>query len=131
VLGFRKLAAAAKVRTTYTDYAYAAIIGATIRSASKLNNAAEVLIDSTDVIADGNAITLRVEVTTDGKATFLTSYNPELDVLDTTGKLYGMKVSQTYTFDSGDLIVPNIRFIHGADVCDTLVMNSLSCGYLN
>ena len=96
-----------------------------------MNNATETLVDSTDVIADTNAITLRVEVTSDGKATFFTSYDPTLDVLDTSGKLYQPKVSQTFTFDSGDMVVPNMRFIQASDVCDTLVVNYLKCGYLN
>lgn len=131
LLGFRKLGASAAARSSYTDYAYAAIIGSAIETATRLNSGSEALVDSTNDIADTNAITLRVEVDSAGKVSFFTSYDLVAGALDTSGKLYAPKVSQTFTFDSGDMVVPNIRFIHDTDVVDTLVMNYLKCGYLN
>jgi hypothetical protein len=131
LIGFRKLGASAAARSSYTDYAYAAIVGSAIDTITRLNTGTESVVDSTNDVADTNAITLRVEVTSDGKVSFFTSYDPVAGALDTSGKLYSPKVSQTFTFDDGDMVVPNIRFIQDTDLCDTLVMNYLKCGYLN
>lgn len=131
LLGFRKLGADAKAISSYSDYAYVGLAGADLQSQTRLNTGTASDVDSTSDVADGVALVLRVEVDTAGNVTFLTNINPDDDSVDSTGKLYGLKVSQDFQFDDGDSIVPNIRFIHDSDVCDTLVMNYLKAGYLN
>lgn len=131
LLGFRKLGASAAAISSYSDYAYVGIDGTAIISNTRLNTGTTSLVDSTSDVADGVAIVLRVEVTTDGKTKFYTNVNPADDSVATDGSLYGLKVDQDFQFDDGDLVVPNIRFIQDTDLCDTLVMNYLKCGYLN
>lgn len=132
LLGFRKLGASAAARSSYSDYAYVGLVGSAIDTITRLNTGTEAVVDSTTDLADTNQIKLRVEVSSTGIVQFFTNYDPVAGALNTTlGKWFAPKVSQTFTFDDTDNVVPNIRFIHDTDVVDTLVMNYLKCGYLN
>jgi hypothetical protein len=124
LIGFRKNEAFAKARATYTDYALIGLTGADIKIATDLNNAGEVLTDTTENAADAGTFTFRVEVTSDGKVSYQVA-NSSTDTLGTP------TVSKDFTFDSTDVLVPVIRFMHGADVAGSVVMNYLKCGYLN
>lgn len=130
LIGFRKLGASAAAISSYTDYAYVGINGASIYSRTRLNNGTASAVDSTSTVADGVAIVLRVDVSKNGVTKFWTNVSPT-DWSVSTTQMYGLKVDQDFKFDTEDLLVPNIRFIHDTDVCDTLVMNYLKCGYLN
>lgn len=124
LVGFRKTEAHANARATYTDYSLIGLIAGDIKIATGLNNAAEILTDTTENAVDTGTVTLRVEVGSDGKVTYYVA-NSATDTL-------GLPtVSKDFTFDSADVIVPCIRFIHASDVAGSVVLNYLKCGYLN
>jgi hypothetical protein len=83
-----------------------------------------VTVDSTENVADGATVTYRVEVDMDGKATFFVATSSS----DTIG---APTVSQEFTFDTADVVVPLVRFIHDSDVAGSCIMNHLKSGYLN
>lgn len=124
LVGFRKSAAHANARATYTDYAYLGLIGADIKIATDVNDGTEVLTDTTLNAADLWTVTLRVEVTTDGKVTYKVANTATAAMITPT-------VSADFTFDNADVLVPSIRFIHASDVAGSVVLNYLKCGYLN
>lgn len=124
LVGFRKNEVFDKARATYTDYALIGNIQAAIKIATDLNNAGETLTDTTMTSADGAQVTLRVEVTTDGKVSYKVA-NSSTAALATPTK------TLDYQFDTGDVVVPCIRLIQHADITGTCIINSLKCGYLN
>lgn len=124
LVGFVKNDAYQAVRTVYTDYALIGCIGADIKIATDLNDAGETLTDTTENVADAGQVTLRVEVDSYGNVTYKCA-NSATAVLDTP------TVTLDYTFDTGDTVVPVIRFLNDSDVAGTVVLNSLECGYLN
>jgi hypothetical protein len=69
-------------------------------------------------------MTVRVEVTSAG----VVSYQVAISSTDT---LWVPTVSKDFTFDTDDVIVPCIRFLHGSDVAGSVIMTYLKCGYLN
>ena len=124
MVGFRKSSAHANARTTYTDYSLIGLIAADIKIATDLNDAGETLTDTKENAVDTGTVTFRVEVATDGKVTYYVA-NSATDTL-------GLPtVSKDFTFDSADVVVPCIRFIHASDVAGSVVLNYLKCGYLN
>lgn len=124
LIGFRKNEAFQKARATYTDYALIGLVGAKIETATDLNNAGESLVDSTQTVADAGVVTLRVEVDSDRKVHFTCANS-------STATMATPTVSQEFTFDDADVLVPCIRFLHGSDVAGSVVMNYLKVGYLN
>lgn len=121
LVGFRKAGVHANNRVTYTDYAYIGMIQANIELATDLADAGETLTDTTMDAVDGGQVTLRVEVTTDGKVTYkikngvaVTAFVTPTTVVD-------------YTFADGTIVVPSIRLIQHADITGTCIINSLKC----
>jgi len=124
LVGFRKSAVFDKARTTYTDYAYIGMIQADIKLATDLNDAGETLTDTTMNAVDGWEVTLRVEVTTDGKVSYKVKNGATASLITPT-------VSLDYQFDNWDVVVPSIRLIQHSDITGTCIINNLQCGYLN
>lgn len=124
LLGFRKSAAHANARATYTDYALMGLIGTDIKMVSKLNDATEVVVDSTQNGTDTEKLTLRVEVGSDRKVRYSVAPTAASAIANPT-------VTTEYTFDADDVIVPTLRLIQHADLTGSVVVNSLKCGYLN
>lgn len=122
LLGFRKSAAHANARSTYTDYALIGLVGVDIKIASKLNDATEVVVDTTMNGADTEKLTLRVEVGSDRKVVY--------SVAKGTAAIAKPTVTTEYTFDADDVIVPTLRLIQHSDLTGSVVVNSLKCGYL-
>jgi len=121
--GFRKNGAVTPARATYSDYAFIGLTGADIKIATDLDDAGEVLTDTTENLADTGEITVRIEVQTDGKVTYLLANS-------TTDTLNAPTVFKDFQFNTGDVIVPAIRMLNGSDLADAVVLNSLKCGYL-
>jgi len=128
LVGFRKSAAFAKARSSYTDYAMIGLIRTDIKLATNLNNAGEVLTDTTDNGTDAETLVLRVEVTTDGKVSYKLA---KTAALLASGGLVTPTVTLDYKFDTGDVVVPCIRQIQHGDLSGDIIMTSLKCGYLN
>jgi len=93
--GFRIKAAYAAAFTSYTDYAVIGLGNATgdIFTSTRLNTGSATTTDTTNNWADGETHTLEVRVATNGAVTFfLDGYKPI--------------VTQAFTFDAGDAIIP-------------------------
>jgi hypothetical protein len=125
LVGFRKAGVHANARATYTNYAYIGIIQADIKLATDLNDAGETLTDTTMNAVDGGQVTLRVEVTTDGKVTYKIKNGVGVTEFVTP------TVNLDYKFDTEDVVVPSIRLIQHADITGTCIVNYVKCGYLN
>lgn len=124
LIGFRKNEAYAAARATYADYFGIGLIGAKVELVSQVAGGGETITDTTMTVADAGVCTFRMEVDTNGVAKVF------VKKASTVTTFVVPTVSLDYTFTSALNVVPFIRFIHGADVCDTLVMNSLKAGYL-
>jgi len=124
MIGFHEVSAIKPARATYTDYALIGCAGADVKIATDLDDAGETLTDTTENVADAGTVTLRVEVGSDGKVT----YQVAISSTDTLGT---PTVTKDFTFNDGDVIVPCIRFLHGADVAGSVVMNYLKVDYVN
>lgn len=124
-MGFRKNAAVAAARATYTDYAYIGCTRTDIKIATDLNDAGETLTDTTENMTDGETLTLRVEVSSERKVKYFMSITAA-----TATALHVPTVSAEYQFDTGDTVIPSIRMLQHTDVCN-VIMTYLKCGYLN
>jgi len=124
LVGFRKAWVHANARATYSDYAYIGMIQADIKIATDLADAWETLTDTTMNAADGWQVTLRVEVTTDGKVSYKVKNW-------STATLAVPTVSLDYTFADATIVVPSIRLIQHSDITGTCIVNYIKCGYLN
>lgn len=94
-VGFRKQAAANATYTSYTDYALIGLGNATgdIYTSTELNGGGNTNTDTTQNWADAETHTLEVRVDINGVVTFyIDGYAPT--------------VTQAFTFDSGDVIIP-------------------------
>lgn len=94
-IGFRKKAAYAAAISSYSDYAFIGLGSATgdIYTSTRLNTGSAVSTDTTQNWADTETHTLEVRVDGSGVVTFfLDGYKPT--------------VTQAFTFDAGDEIIP-------------------------
>lgn len=94
-VGFRKQAAANATYTSYTDYAFIGLGNATgdIFTSTELNGGGNTNTDTTQNWADGETHELEVRVDINGAVTFfIDGYKPT--------------TTQTFTFDSGDVLIP-------------------------
>lgn len=115
--GFRKAAAYAANIDDYTDMAALNIQAGTINLETILNNAATTTTDTTDDVADGETVLLRLEVGTDRK---IKAFVDGVRVLS----------SNTFTFDVDDVLIPFLFFLHDSDVAETTLLTRWNCGLL-
>lgn len=106
-VGFRKKAAYAAAISSYTDYAFVGVKGTadpnTIYTATRLNTGSASPVDTTQTWADGATKTLEVRVAIDGSVTFfINGYKPT--------------VTQAFTFDAGDEVIPTIYALQSSDL---------------
>lgn len=102
-IGFRKAAAYGANIDDYTDMATLNVISGDINIETILNNAATTTTDTTQNWADGETHELEVIVDQAGVVTY---------------KIDGVAPTTTaaFTFDSGDVVVPFLFFLHATDV---------------
>ena len=101
-LGWRKLAARNDDPTAYTDFALIGPISGDIKTMTDLNGSgAEVITDTTNNWADGEAHELEVIVSSAGAVSYK---------IDGVAPL--VSPTATFTFDDGDTIIPVFQFIH-------------------
>lgn len=104
-VGFRKKAAYGATFTAYSDYAVIGIGGAAgqIYTNTELNGGGNTATDTTVVWADATTRVLEVRVDISGAVTFfIDGYKPT--------------VTQTFTFDAGDEVIPCIYALQSADL---------------
>lgn len=102
IVGFRKVEANQQATTSYTDYAYITSAQGDIDTRTRLNSGTLVDVDSTDNRTDNQVRTLTVSVLQNGSVEFF------IDGLAPT-------VTQEFTFDEGDIIIPFIRGLQSPD----------------
>ena len=120
MVGFRKVQANDATLTNYTDFA---TIGARATTAADvcviqtdLNNAGEVITNTTDAWTDGQTKTFKVLVSAAGVVTYT------INALAPT-------VTAAFTFDTGDVVVPFIRHLFGAATPAAINWVSLRIGF--
>lgn len=114
-IGFRKAAAYTANLDDYTDMAVLNVISGDIKIETILNNAATTTTDTTDNFADGETHELYVEVSAAGVVTY---------------EINGAAPTATaaFTFDSTDVVVPFLFFLHASDVAGAVEVVEWECG---
>jgi hypothetical protein len=109
IFGVRKRETVATAYTTYTDYAAIGQVtqaaSADIKTVTRLNTGVAGIVDTTQNWADGETHTLGVDVGPTGKVMF------SIDGAFPT-------VTQAFTFDDADVVVPFLHIIHTAEAGD-------------
>lgn len=120
IIGFRKVQAFDATLANYTDFATIGIVGTanpnTIKTQTQLNTGGVVTTDTTQTVADGSTTQLKIKVSATGVVTY------ELNYATPT-------VVAAFQFDSGDIVIPFIRFTEAADVTTQASINYLECGF--
>lgn len=117
MVGFRKQEAAQADYNDYDEGAWIGIVGTAgdIKIVTIKNNAATSTTDTTDNSADATSVTFKVNVSSAGVVT----YNID-GVAPTT--------TAAFTFDSGEVVIPSIVFVHGTDVAGSVQLQTYDCG---
>jgi len=118
IIGFRKVAAFNATLSSYTDFVAIGIVGtaAKIQTETQLNTGGVVTTDSTQTATDGTAFQLKIMVSATGVVTYQYNYATPT-------------VVAAFTFDSGDVVIPFIRFTEAADITTYADINYLECGF--
>lgn len=116
-VGFRKAEAYQAAIDNYDEMACLNVISGNISIETILNNAATTTTDTTDNWADGETHTLYVEVSSAGVVTY---------------KIDGAAPTTTasFTFDSGEVVVPFFYFLHASDVAGSVILQEWESGYV-
>ena len=114
-VGFRKLAARAADYNDWTDFAVIGDYAGDIKIETALNNAVTVTTDTTDNWAEAATHTLEGYVSRAGVVTYKVDGAAPTTVA-------------AFTFDTGDVIMPVVEFLHGADVAGAVVLSLFEAG---
>jgi len=118
IIGFRKVEANNATFADYTDYAsigLSATDGANIWLLTELNAGGQTATDTTDTWLDTETKTLKVLVSAAGVVTYT------IDGLAPT-------VTAAFTFDTGDVVIPFVRFLHATVAPGDINWVSFQCG---
>lgn len=118
IIGFRKVAAFNATLSSYTDFVSIGIVGtaAKIQTQTQLNTGGVVTTDSTQVATDAVPFQLKIMVSATGVVTYQYNYATPT-------------VVAAFTFDTGDVVIPFIRFTEAADITTYADINYLECGF--
>lgn len=120
IIGFRKAQAFDATLANYTDFAMIGIVGTsnpnTIQTLTQVNTGGVTTTDTTQTIADATQFQLKVMVSSTGVVTYQYNYATPT-------------VVAAFTFDTGDVVIPFIRFTEAADVTTYASCNYLECGF--
>jgi hypothetical protein len=114
-VGFRKVEAYQANVDDYDEMACLNVISGDIKIETILNNGATSTTDTTDNWADGETHTLEVYISTDRAVTF------KIDGAAPT-------TTQTFSFDSGEKVIPFFFFLHASDVAGAVVLKEWEVG---
>lgn len=117
-IGFLKAQAFNATLASYTDFAFIGIVGTAghIQTITNLNSAGAVTTDTTDVAVDGAVMQLQINVSSTGVVTYQYNYQEPT-------------VVAAFQFDSGDFVVPFVRFTQAADLTTQAATNYLEVGF--
>lgn len=93
----------------YNNMAVLNVISGTVTLETILNNGATSSTSTGVTVADGVSVTLRIEVLTDGSCTYFVNGNEVL-------------ATNAFKFDTTDVVVPFIFFLHSTDVAGNVVV---------
>ena len=113
--GFRKAEAYQANVDDYDEMAALNVISGDIKIETILNAGATTTTDTTNDLADGGTVTLKVKVSAARAVTYL------IDGVAPT-------VTAAFTFDSGEVLVPFFFFLHAADVAGAVELIELIVG---
>lgn len=118
IIGLRKAQAFDATLSNYTDFVSIGIVGTAghIQLQTQLNTGGVVTTDTTQVAVDGATIQFKIKVSSTGVVTY--EYNYQEPV-----------VVAAFTFDSGDVVIPFIRFTEAADITTQASINYLEMGF--
>jgi hypothetical protein len=118
IIGFRKAQAYDATLSNYTDFASIGIVGtaAKIQTETQVNSVGVVTTDSTQTASDGVSFQVKIKVSSTGVVTYEYNYAQPT-------------VVAAFTFDSGDYVIPFIRFTQAADLTTQAAINYLECGF--
>lgn len=118
IIGFRKVQAFNATLSSYTDFVSIGIVGTAgaIQTQTQLNSGGVVTTDSTQTASDGTAFQLKIMVSALGVVTYQYNYATPT-------------VVAAFTFDSGDVVIPFVRFTEAADITTQAATNYLECGF--
>lgn len=118
ILGLRKVQAFDATLSNYTDFVSIGIVGtaAKIQLQTQLNSGGVVTTDTTETVADGATFQLKISVSSSGAVTYQLNYEEPT-------------VVAAFTFDSGDTVIPFIRFTEAADITTQAATNYLEMGF--
>ena len=120
--GFRKLEAFQANIDDYDEMAAINLISGDIKIETILNGGATSTTDTTDNVADLAIIDLYVEVSNAGVVTFKHGLN---------GGLAAPTVTASFTFDSAEVVVPFLYFLHATDVASGVYISKWEVGYVS
>lgn len=119
-IGFRKQEAYQAAFTNYTDFALIGVEesqnSGTITIADQLNTGGVTYTNTTDAWGDGETHTLRVLVDASGNVTYT------IDGAAPTA-------THAFQFDTGDVVMPCIYFLHGAGAPGKIHLVTMEAGY--
>jgi hypothetical protein len=115
-IGFRKREAFQANIDDYDEMAVLNVISGNITIETILNNGATTVTDTTNNWADTETHTLGVYVSGAGVVTYQIDDAAPVTV-------------ESFTFDSGEVVVPFIFFLHAADVAEATIVLEWECGY--
>jgi len=120
IIGFRKAQAFDATLANYTDFVSIGIVGTSnpnkIQLQTQVNTGGVVTTDTTQTAADGATIQVKIKVSATGVVTYEYNYAAPT-------------VVAAFTFDSGDVVIPFIRFTEAADITTQAAINYLECGF--
>lgn len=121
MVGFRKVEANNATLASYTDYACIGLNSTTSATnvviLSELNGGGQTATDTTDAWGgDTAAQTVKVLVSAAGVVTFEVGGS-------------AASAAPAYTFDNGDVVMPFIHFLNGADVAGEVSLQNLKIGF--
>lgn len=118
IIGFRKAQAFDATLSNYTDFVSIGIVGtaAKIQLQTQLNSGGVTTTDTTQTATDGATIQFKIKVSSTGVVTYEYNYAAPT-------------VVAAFTFDSGDVVIPFIRFTEAADITTQAAINYLECGF--
>lgn len=118
IIGLRKVQAFNATLSNYTDFVSIGIVGTAgkIQLQTQLNTGGVTTTDTTLTAVDGAVFQVKIKVSSTGVVTYEYNYAQPT-------------VVAAFTFDSGDIVVPFIRFTEAADVTTEAATNYLEMGF--
>lgn len=120
IIGLRKAQAFNATLSSYTDFATIGIVGTAghIQIQTQVNTGGVTTTDTTQVAVDGAVFQLKIKVSSTGVVTYEYNYAAPTVI-----------PVAAFQFDSGDVVIPFIRFTQAADITTQAATNYLEMGF--